>query len=48
MQAIKAGILEIADILVVSKGDLPAADVAVRDLEDMLRLRRAARRRSRC
>ena len=41
MQAIKAGILEIADILVVSKGDLPAAETTVRDLEEMLRLRRA-------
>ena len=40
VQAIKAGILEIADLLVVSKGDLPAADVTVRELEDMLRLRR--------
>jgi LAO/AO transport system ATPase len=40
VQAIKAGILEIADILVVSKGDLPAAEVTVRDLEEMLRLRR--------
>ncbi len=42
VQAIKAGILEIADILVVSKSDLPAAEVTVRDLEEMLRLRRAA------
>jgi len=41
VQAMKAGILEIADLLVVSKGDLPAAEAAVRDLEDMLRLRRA-------
>ncbi len=40
IQAIKAGILEIADLLVVSKGDLPTADVTVRELEDMLRLRR--------
>jgi nitroreductase len=40
VQAIKAGILEIADLLVVSKGDLPAAGTTVRDLEDMLRLRR--------
>ncbi len=42
VQAIKAGILEIADLLVVSKGDLPAAAVTVRDLEEMLRLRGAA------
>jgi LAO/AO transport system ATPase len=41
VQAIKAGILEIADLLVVSKGDLPAAADTVRDLEDMLRLRRS-------
>ena len=41
VQAIKAGILEIADILVVSKGDLPASATTVRDLEDMLHLRRA-------
>ncbi len=40
VQAIKAGILEIADVLVVSKGDLPAAAGTVRDLEEMLRLRR--------
>ena len=38
VQAIKAGILEISDLLVVSKGDLPAANVTVRELEDMLRL----------
>lgn len=45
VQAIKAGIVEIADVLVVSKGDLPAAERTVRDLRDMLRLRtnRAAR-----
>ena len=41
VQAIKAGILEIADVLIVSKGDLPAAEVTVRDLKEMLRLRRA-------
>ena len=40
VQAIKAGILEIADILIVNKGDLPAAEATVRDLNDMLRLRR--------
>jgi LAO/AO transport system kinase len=44
VQAIKAGILEIADVLVVTKGDLPAADAALRDLQDMLRLRRAGAR----
>jgi LAO/AO transport system ATPase/phenylacetic acid degradation protein PaaD len=40
LQAIKAGILEIADVLVVNKGDLPGADATRRDLADMLRLRR--------
>lgn len=40
VQAIKAGILEIADVLVVNKADLPGADATVRDLRDMLRLRR--------
>jgi LAO/AO transport system ATPase/phenylacetic acid degradation protein PaaD len=44
VQAIKAGILEIADVFVVSKGDLPAADATVRDLKDMLRLRHPDRR----
>jgi LAO/AO transport system ATPase/phenylacetic acid degradation protein PaaD len=40
LQAIKAGILEIADVLVVTKADLPGADAVWRDLADMLRLRR--------
>jgi LAO/AO transport system kinase len=40
VQAIKAGILEIADVLVVSKGDLPFADRVGRELKDMLALRR--------
>ena len=39
IQAIKAGILEIADILVVNKADHPAAEQTVRDLEAMLGLR---------
>ena len=38
IQAIKAGIIEIADILVVNKGDLPGADVAVKDLLQMQKL----------
>ena len=41
VQAIKAGILEIADILVVTKADLPGADTTERDLKDMLHLRAA-------
>lgn len=39
MQAIKAGVLEIADILVVNKSDLPDADRTVGDLKAMLRHR---------
>lgn len=38
IQSIKAGILEIADILVVNKADRPGADRAVRSLQMMLRL----------
>ena len=38
VQVAKAGILEIADIFVVNKADREGADVAVRDLEQMLRL----------
>jgi LAO/AO transport system kinase len=38
IQAIKAGILEIADILVVNKADLPGADRLVADLRMMLQL----------
>ena len=42
VQAIKAGILEIADLLVVTKADLPGAEVTARDLKEMLQLRRPA------
>lgn len=38
IQAIKAGVLEIADVLVVNKADLPGAHDLVRDLRMMLRL----------
>ncbi len=38
VQAFKAGILEIADILVVNKADRPGADRVVRSLEMMLHL----------
>jgi LAO/AO transport system kinase len=41
VQAIKAGILEVADIFVVSKGDLPLAEKTERDLLYMLGLRGA-------
>ena len=38
IQAIKAGVLEIADVLVVNKADRPGADDAARDLAQMLSL----------
>ncbi len=41
VQAIKAGILEIAELLVVSKADAPGAERTVRELKEMLRLRSA-------
>jgi LAO/AO transport system kinase len=40
IQAIKAGILEIADVLVVNKADLPGADAVVRQLRVYLNLHR--------
>src|SRR3569623_261274 len=40
VQALKAGLLEIADVLVVNKADRPGADQALRDLRGMLELRR--------
>ena len=40
MQALKAGILEIADVLVVNKADLPGAQDVVEDLRMMLFLRK--------
>ena len=39
VQALKAGILEIADILVVNKSDHPLAEVTLLQLRDMLHLR---------
>ncbi len=38
IQAIKAGILEIADLFIVNKADRPGADASVRELRAMLRL----------
>jgi LAO/AO transport system kinase len=38
VQAIKAGIMEIADIFVVNKADSPMASKAVSDIRDMLRM----------
>jgi len=40
VQAIKAGILEIADVLVLNKADLPGAEAATRALRGMLMLAR--------
>jgi len=42
VQTLKAGILEIAHILVVSKGDLPAAAALAQELADSLKLRKRA------
>jgi LAO/AO transport system kinase len=41
VQAIKAGTLEIADVLAVSKGDLPLAAQTAAEMREMLTLRRA-------
>ncbi len=43
VQAIKAGLLEIADVLVVNKSDTPLAELAAKQLRSMLKLREAAR-----
>jgi len=39
IQAMKAGMLEIADILIVNKADIPGADKMVVDLQDAINLR---------
>jgi LAO/AO transport system kinase len=41
IQALKAGLLELADVLVVNKGDRPGADQTLADLRAMLELRRS-------
>jgi LAO/AO transport system kinase len=46
VQTLKAGILEIADVLVLNKADRPGAEAAVRDLQAMLSLRHASASRS--
>ncbi len=43
IQAIKAGILEVADVFAVNKADLEGADRVVRELRAMLELRNAVR-----
>ena len=47
IQAMKAGLLEVADVLVVNKSDLAGADALVTDLEDALSLRALSRTRRR-
>lgn len=47
IQAMKAGLLEVADVLVVGKSDLPGADMLTTDLEDALSLRALSRTRRR-
>jgi LAO/AO transport system kinase len=42
VQTLKSGMLEMADILVVNKADLPGADRTVADLQAMLELRHAS------
>lgn len=44
VQAIKAGVLEIADVFAVNKADRDGADRTVRDLQGMLELRHATQR----
>ncbi|MDE0309611.1 MAG: methylmalonyl Co-A mutase-associated GTPase MeaB [Acidiferrobacterales bacterium] len=43
IQAIKAGLLEIADIVVVNKSDMPEADSTMSDLSQAIALRHAAK-----
>jgi LAO/AO transport system kinase len=43
IQAIKAGILEVADVFAVNKADLDGADRVVRELRSMMELRHAVR-----
>ena len=45
VQALKAGIMEIADVFVVNKADLAGADRTAAAIEAMLRLERRRRRR---
>jgi LAO/AO transport system kinase len=42
VQAIKAGVLEIADVFAVNKADREGAERTVRDLQQMLELRRSS------
>ncbi|HVE81585.1 MAG TPA: methylmalonyl Co-A mutase-associated GTPase MeaB [Myxococcales bacterium] len=46
IQAIKAGILEVADVFCVNKADLDGSDRAVRELRQMLELRHAVKPRA--
>jgi LAO/AO transport system kinase len=44
VQALKSGLLEVADVLVVNKADQPGADRTVADLQTMLALREIGRK----
>ena len=46
IQAIKAGILEIADVMIVNKSDLPGADQTARALKAMLEMAHPSRSRA--
>jgi LAO/AO transport system kinase len=43
VQAMKAGLLEVADVLVVNKADLPGADRLLNDLEEAVHVRKSGR-----
>jgi LAO/AO transport system kinase len=43
IQAMKAGVLEVADVLVVNKAELPGADRMLVDLEEAMHIRHAGR-----
>lgn len=45
IQAMKSGVLDIADVLVVNKADLPDANRAARELRSMLKLREESRQK---
>ncbi len=46
IQAVKAGILEIADVFVVNKADRDGADATYRDIQGMIGARRPGGRAS--
>jgi LAO/AO transport system kinase len=48
IQAMKAGLLEVVDLLVVNKADCPGAETLLMDMESMIRQRRAGRQTEIC